>query len=90
MEDEALLKRAEEVLSEIDRSQGLADEHAEVLAALRLRLYGAPKQTLDDVLKAAGELKGRRRLESPPPPRTKASLEDVLGKGGKKLDWPGS
>jgi hypothetical protein len=63
MDDEKLLREAEQALTQIDRAQGLNDEHADVLAALRLRIYGAPKQTLDDALKAAGDLKGKVSLE---------------------------
>ena len=51
--DEALLRRAETTLAEIDRNQGLSDEQAEVLAAIRIRIYGAPRKSLDDVLRAA-------------------------------------
>ncbi len=89
MGDEHLLARAEGALAEIDRLQGLADEHAEVLAALRIRLYGAPKKTLDDVLAAVGELKGKVSLENPPPPPKKGSLEEALKKAPQKKDWPG-
>jgi hypothetical protein len=86
--DEALLRRAEEALAELDRAQGLSDEHAAVLAALRIRLEGGPRKTLDDVLRAAGELKGRRSLEDVPAP-PKRSLEDALKKPPAKKEWPG-
>lgn len=89
VDDVDLLRRAEAVLSEIDRTQGLSDEHAEVLAALRIRLHGAPRKTLDDVLKAAGDLKGKVSLDNPPPPPKKGSLEDVLRRGPSKREWPG-
>lgn len=87
MEDEELLRQVEQTLSEIDRSQGLSDEHAEVLAALRIRLHGGPKETLDDVLKAAGKLRGKL-LEDVEVPKKKGSLDDVLEKSPKKSDWP--
>jgi len=87
--DEALLRRAESVLAELDRSQGLSDEHADVLAALRIRLHGAPRKSLDDVLRAAGDLKGKRSLDEPPPAAPKPSLEDALKKAPAKKDWPG-
>ncbi|MGH2706700.1 MAG: hypothetical protein ACRDJG_07840 [Actinomycetota bacterium] len=90
MGDKELLRRAEEVLAEIDRTQGLADSHAEVLAALRIRLHGAPRKTLDDVLAAAGELKGKLSLENPPPPPKKGSLEEALKKASRKKEWPGA
>ena len=88
--DEALLRRAEAVLAEIDRNQGLGDEHAEVLAAIRLRIDGAPRKSLDDVLRAAGSLKGKRSLDDPPPPPAKSSFEDALKKASTKKEWPGS
>jgi hypothetical protein len=87
--DEALLRRAEATLAELDRSLGLSDEHAEVLAAIRLRIDGAPRKSLDDVLRAAGSLKGKRSLDDPPPPPAKASLDDAVRKATAKKDWPG-
>lgn len=95
MSDDALLRRAEEALAQIDREQGLDDRHAEVLAALRIRIFGAPKKTLDDAIHAAGDLKGKRALEDltepepagsldevlKDPPKKKGSLEDLMGDG---------
>lgn len=82
------MRRAEAALAEVDRNQGLSDEHAAVLAALRIRLDGGPRKTLDDVLRAAGDLKGKRSLEDLPP-AAKPSFEDALKKGPAKKDWPG-
>lgn len=88
VKDEQLFKRAEQALAEINRTHGLIDEHAEVLAAIRIRLYGADKKTLDEVIKAAGELKGKN-LEDIEVPEKKRSLDDVLKEPPKKRDWPG-
>ena len=41
-DDERLLARAEEALTEIKVSTGLSEPHAAVLAALRIRLRGDP------------------------------------------------
>lgn len=90
MDDEELLRRAESALAEIDRSQGLSDEHANVLAALRIRIHGAPRESLEDLLKAAGTLKGKRSLDEPAPAPGKRSFDDVLGKPPKRPEWPGS
>lgn len=90
MDDETLLRRAEQTLAEIDRSTGLINEHAEVLAALRIRLFGAPKKSLDDAIKAAGELKGRRRLEELEPPKPRGSLEEAFKMPKKSREWPTS
>ena len=88
MEDDDLLRRAERALSEIDRTSGLIDEHAEVLAALRIRIYGAPRKTLEEVLKAAGDLKGRRSLEDLEAPKPAGSLEDAFKMPERKTEWP--
>jgi hypothetical protein len=88
MSDEDLLRKAEQVLSELDRTAGLIEEHAEVLAALRIRIYGAPRKTLDEVLKAAGNIKGRRSLEDLEAPKVAGSLEDAFKIPEKKVEWP--
>jgi hypothetical protein len=43
MDDEALLARAEQALTEIKVNQGLSEDHAAVLAALRSRLKGTAR-----------------------------------------------
>lgn len=89
MSDEELLRQAEQVLAEIDRTQGLSDEHADVLAALRLRIHGAPKKTLDDALKAAGELRGKISLEEVEvPEKNGPTLDDAIKSPPKKIEWP--
>ena len=57
-DEERLLARAEEALTEIKVSTGLSERHAAVLAALRIRLRGDPGGDLDDLLAAAGDLGG--------------------------------
>lgn len=89
MSDEQLLRKAEEVLAELDRNQGLIDEHAEVLAALRIRLHGGPRKSLDEVIKAAGQLKGKVSLEELEPPKRTSSLDDAFKAPEKKKEWPG-
>jgi hypothetical protein len=74
-EDEKLLRQAERALTEIKVAHGLSDEHASVLAALRLRLTGDPGKSLDQMLAAAGDLGG-------------PSLDEVLAEGPKKKDGP--
>ncbi len=89
-EDRKLIRRAERALAEIDRGPGLSDEHADVLAALRIRLEGKKRASLEDLMQAAGDLSGKR------------DLGDVLNKEGddessssgwpvieeKRRDWP--
>jgi hypothetical protein len=49
-DDRKLLRRAERALAEIDRGPGLSDEHADVLAALRIRLEGRERASLEDLM----------------------------------------
>ncbi len=88
MEDGELIRRAERALSEIDRTTGLIDEHAEVLAALRIRIYGAPRKSLEEVLKAAGDLRGKKSLEDLEAPKPAGSLEDAFKMPERKTEWP--
>lgn len=89
MEDLELIKQAEQALAEIDRTSGLIDEHAGVLAALRLRIHGAPRKSLDDVLKAAGDIKGKKALDDLEEPKQSRTLDDAFRMPEKKKDWPG-
>lgn len=77
-EDRKLIRRAADALAEIDRNDGLSDHHADVLAALRIRLEGKPRSSLDDLLSAAGDISGKK------------DLADVLGSADTKssVDWP--
>ena len=94
-DDERLLARAEEALTEIKVSKGLSEPHAAVLAALRIRLKGDPGKNLDELLAAAGDLEGPtldeeiERSQAKPsssiddllskPEKPKRSLDDLLG-----------
>jgi hypothetical protein len=92
-ESEALLRKAERALSEIKIAHGLSDEHASVLAALRIHLKGDPGKNLEDLLTAAGDLGADKKLESllSAEPKKKPSLDDVLSQKPKpKPDWPSS
>jgi hypothetical protein len=83
--DRKLFEQAAQVLGEIDRAQGLSDEHADVLAALRIRVEGRRRASLDELLSAAGELSGRKDLGDVLPDKPGAewpAIED------KKRDWP--
>jgi hypothetical protein len=93
-DDLALLRRAEETLTEIKVNQGLSDRHASVLAALRIRLKGSAGKSLDEMLEAAGD------LESEPPKgsglddlfeketKPAKSLDDLFAEKPKKPEWP--
>ena len=91
MEDEELLARAEQVLTEIKVSRGLSDQQASVLAALRIRLKGSADKSLEEMLEAAGDDLQPDRLgealekaEGKP----KTTLDDLLSKPKPKPEWP--
>jgi hypothetical protein len=90
-EDEKLLRRAEKALTEIKVASGLSDEHASVLAALRIRIKGDPGKSLEDLLTAAGDLESGSRLDDllQAKSKPKGSLDDLLTEKPKpKPDWP--
>jgi hypothetical protein len=91
-EDERLLRRVEKALTEIKVAHGLADGHASVLAALRIRLKGDPGKSLEDLLTAAGDLEAGTKLDALLDDATeepKGSLDDVLSQKPKpKPEWP--
>jgi hypothetical protein len=76
--DRKLIERAASALAEIDRGPGLDDVHVEVLAALRIRLEGKPRASLEDLLTAVGDIKGTK------------DLGDVLagGEPSGSTEWP--
>ncbi len=90
-QDRKLIQKAERALAEIDRGPGLSDEHADVLVALRIRLEGKERKSLDELLTAAGDIGSKKDLGS--------ALSEAEDKGGpesgwpevkeKKRDWPG-
>lgn len=93
VDDEELLAKAEQALTEIKVSQGLSDHHASVLAALRIRLTGSAGESLDELLAAAGDVGPDDRLEEAieqagTTQAKKPSLDDLLAQQKPKPDWP--
>lgn len=93
MDDQELLARAEHALTEIKVNQGLSEEHAAVLAALRIRLKGTDGSSLDALLEAADEEGAdslEERLAAVERERSrKPSLDDLLaGDQEPKPDRP--
>jgi hypothetical protein len=86
--DRKLISDAAQVLGEISRGAGLSDEHADVLAALRIRLEGKKRASLEELLSAAGDLSGGKDLgEVLAPPAEEPKDWPVIEE--KKRDWPG-
>lgn len=76
-DDRKLMQRAADALAEIDRAEGLSDRHADVLTALRIRVEGKERSSLEDLLTTTHDIGGKR------------DLGDVLGQGDEsKSDWP--
>ena len=77
--DRKLIRRAADALAEIDRGPGLSAVHADVLAALRIRLEGKQRASLEDLLTAAGDVGAGKDK----------GLGDVLSGGeGARSEWP--
>ena len=76
MDDEELLAKAEEALTEIKVNHGLFEEHEAVLAALRIRLKGSATASLEEMLRAADD------------PSSGSALDDLLAKEPEKPEWP--
>jgi hypothetical protein len=90
VDDEELLSKAEEALTEIKVAHGLSERHASVLAALRIRLKGSAGKSLEEMLTAAGDVGhgdlGEKLAEAEG--KRKPSLDDLMKKEPKKPEWP--
>lgn len=87
--DLELLRKAEAVLAELDRTQGLIDRHADVLAAIRIRIEGGPRKSLEELMSAAGEIRGTKAAELDERLRTdqarsRGDLGDLMAREPKK------
>ena len=84
-DDERLLARVEEALTEIKVSTGLSEPHAAVLAALRIRLKGDAGSNLDELMAAAGDLEGPTLDDvfEQPQARPSQSFDDLLSSDEK-------
>ena len=80
-DDERLMARAEEALTEIKVAQGLSERHEAVLAALRIRLRGDQGASLEELLAAADDVEGGAKLDDllSETEEPKRSLDDLLG-----------
>lgn len=88
-EDRKLMAQAAQVLAEIDRATGLRDDQADVLAALRIRVEGKERGSLEDLLSAAGDIKGKKDLGDVLATGDEPSTQDWPDVEEQKRDWPG-
>jgi Arc/MetJ family transcription regulator len=94
VDDDELLHKAEEALTEIKFEHGLSERHAAVLAALRIRLKGSTGKSLEEMLEAADDTAGdapstaldEKIAEAGRKPKT--SLDDLLSRPKPKPEWP--
>lgn len=90
VDDDDLLRRAEAALTEIKVNQGLSEEHAAVLAALRIRLTGAADRSLEEMLAASEDRPDDLSAKMAETERApKPSLDDLLSQPESKPEWPG-
>jgi len=89
-DDEKLLRRAEEALTEIKVAQGLSDRHGAVLAALRIRLKGKADSSLEEMLEAADDPNesGSKLDDLMREKKPGKSLDDLFSEQPKKPEWP--
>jgi hypothetical protein len=94
VDDEQLIAKAEEALTEIKVNQGLSERHEAVLAALRIRLKGTAGSSLEEMLAAADDEpatgSGLDEAIAKAGEERKTSLDDLLAREPKKPDpgWP--
>lgn len=88
-QDRKLIRQAADVLGEIDRGPGLIDRHADVLAALRIRLEGKERAKLEDLLSAAGDIGGEKDLGDVLAGADEPAQSEWPEIEEKKRDWPG-
>ncbi len=89
-EDRKLIQQAAQVLAELDRAQGLSDEHADVLAALRIRLEGKKRASLEELLTVAGDIGAKKDLGDALTGREETASAEWPAIEEKRRDWPGA
>jgi hypothetical protein len=83
--DEELLRRAELALTQLHNRHGLEADQAATLTAIRLRLEGKSRASLDDLLDAGKDLGGKDPLaEAMTRRRQGASFDDLVAGAEQK------
>jgi hypothetical protein len=93
VDDEELLSRAEQALTQIKVNAGLSEDHADLLAALRIRLTGSEGASLETMLAAADDAPSVGLDEhiagSEREPAQKLTLDDLLQEQpNTNPEWP--
>ncbi|HWC44337.1 MAG TPA: hypothetical protein VHK02_20325 [Actinomycetota bacterium] len=82
--DRELLTRAELALTQLNNRHGLAPDQSATLTAIRLRLEGKSRASLDDLLTAGKDLGGKDPLSEAMTRRQQAPSFDDLVAGAEK------
>jgi hypothetical protein len=88
-DDRKLFARAAQVLGEIDRASGLSDEQADVLTALRIRVEGKKRASLEELLTVTGDIAGKKDLGDVLSGAEEKQASEWPVVEEKKKDWPG-
>ena len=82
--DAELLRRAELALTQLNNHHGLEPDQSATLTAIRLRLEGKSRASLDDLLTAGKDLGGKDPLSEAMTRRRQAPSFDDLVAGAEK------
>jgi hypothetical protein len=84
--DRELLVRAELALTQLNNRYGLEPSQSATLTAIRLRLEGVERATLEDLLKAGRDVGGKDPLADAlrERPRTGPNFDDLVAEVDKK------
>ena len=77
-EDRKLIEQAADALAQLGRGLPFGDEHADVLTALRIRLEGKKRSSLEELLETTNDIGVAG----------KPAIEDVLQGDDPKREWP--
>jgi hypothetical protein len=82
--DRELLRRAELALTQLNNRHGLEPDQSATLTAIRLRLEGKSRASLDDLLDAGKDLGGKDPLAEAMTRRQGASFDDLVAGAERK------
>jgi hypothetical protein len=82
--DRELLVRAELALTQVNNRHGLEPDQSATLTAIRLRLEGKERASLDDLLTAGKDLGGKDPLADALQERRGPSFDDLVADVDKK------
>jgi hypothetical protein len=82
--DRELLTRAELALTQLNNRHGLEPDQSATLTAIRLRLEGKSRASLDDLLTAGKDLGGKDPLTEAMTRRQDPSFEDLVAGAEQK------